>query len=643
MVCAIVLTHLVLPVLEHTPFILGLAAVILSSRTGGRKAGFLAVAAGLVGFVLFPPFSADSGRPGPFLGFGIVSCAFTWFVARRYEIEAELRLSESRLTEDIANRKAAEDVVRLSERRLQTIIDAEPACVKVTSPDGLLLDMNRAGLEIVGARDLADIVGRPVVDLVHPDDRAAFLEMHRAASGGSHRTGEFRIVGMGGEEHWMHSHLVPFDASPNASDQRRGVLSVTSDVTERKHLEEQLRQSQKMEAVGRLAGGVAHDFNNLLMVMSGAADLGLERLAEGHPTRAELVQITDAAQRGASLTRQLLVFSRRQVIEPRLLDVNAVIGNVRDMLQRLVGEDVRIVQVTDSAPASVLADGGQLEQILMNLAANARDAMPRGGTLTIRTARVSVGDGHERSSPSVPPGTYVSLTVSDTGVGMDASIKAHLFEPFFTTKPTGEGTGLGLAAVYGIVQQSDGHIVVSSEPGQGTTVTMLLPFVEDTSVPDLPVFKPVRLPGGTETILVVEDESMVRDLVVRILQRNGYEVIGAGSLKEALTEIQSRQAGIDLLLTDVVMPVDSGPKVAERLRKYFPDLPVLYMSGYTDAALGVYGVLNPGISLLQKPFSSAQLLTNVREMLDAHARRDDGRASLPDLRASGTPTPPVSS
>jgi nitrogen-specific signal transduction histidine kinase/FixJ family two-component response regulator len=421
------------------------------------------------------------------------------------------------------------------------------------------------------------------------------------------------------------------------------VLSVTSDVTERKRLEEQLRQSQKMEAVGRLAGGVAHDFNNLLMVMSGAADLALEALPEGHPTRAELVEITDAAQRGASLTRQLLVFSRRQVIEPRFLDVNAVIGNVRGMLQRLVGEDVHIVQITDAAPASVLADGGQLEQILMNLAANARDAMPRGGTLTIKTARVTISDGDERPSPGVPPGTYVEFTVSDTGVGMDADVKAHLFEPFFTTKPTGEGTGLGLAAVYGIVQQSGGHIVVSSEPGRGTTVTILLPFAEDTSIPDAPAFEPVRLRGGTETILVVEDESAVRELVARILQRSGYDVIAAGCLKEALSQIQSRHAGIDLLLTDVVMPGDSGPKVAERLRKHFPDLPVLYMSGYTDAALGKYGVLNPGTSLLQKPFSSAQLLANVREMLDANARRDDDRASPPDVRASSTPAPPVSS
>jgi hypothetical protein len=269
--------------------------------------------------------------------------------------------------------------------------------------------------------------------------------------------------------------------------------------------------------------------------------------------------------------------------------------------------------------------------------------MPRGGTLTIKTARVTISDGDERPSPGVPPGTYVEFTVSDTGVGMDADVKAHLFEPFFTTKPTGEGTGLGLAAVYGIVQQSGGHIVVSSEPGRGTTVTILLPFAEDTSIPDAPAFEPVRLRGGTETILVVEDESAVRELVARILQRSGYDVIAAGCLKEALSQIQSRHAGIDLLLTDVVMPGDSGPKVAERLRKHFPDLPVLYMSGYTDAALGKYGVLNPGTSLLQKPFSSAQLLANVREMLDANARRDDDRASPPDVRASSTPAPPVSS
>ena len=724
--CAVALTHVFWRYLHHTPFLLGFCGVVLSSRAGGRGAGFLAVVLGVIGYSSFPPPLPDAGSGRFLLGFVVISAAFSWLVARRYEVEAALRSSEARLTEaqevarlgtwqwdgannelwwsdelyrifgvdpasfqlsypaflqlvhpddrsliervvhqgvqertsydvehriirpdgavrvinshgravvgndgqvirivgaaqDITERKASEEIVRRSERRLQTIFDAEPACVKLVSPDGILLDMNRAGLEIVGAQDKSQIVGKRVIDLVHPADRTTFLEMHQAASGGLPRRCEFRIVGLNDVEHWVDSHLVPFEMPTNQQETLRTVLSVTSDITERKHLEEQLRQAQKMEAIGRLAGGVAHDFNNLLMVIGGSAELAIETLPATHPIKDELRQICDAARRGASLTRQLLVFSRRQVIEPRLLDLNGALRDVNSMLKRLVGEDVQVITNLATRLTAVRADAGQLEQLVMNLAVNARDAMPRGGTLTIGTAHVQVSANDESVSQDISPGEYVKLTVTDTGIGMDANVKSHLFEPFFSTKPKGEGTGLGLATVYGIVRQSGGHIAVSSEPGQGTTVTVLLPSAEQAPAVESEIaeYEPSR--GGSETVLVVEDETAVRELVAKILERHGYAVVSASSPKEAVAQIRSQHAGIDLLLTDVVMPVDSGPILAERLRRTFPSIPVLYMSGYTETALGAYGVLEPEIALLHKPFSSNELLSKIREILDTRS------------------------
>jgi nitrogen-specific signal transduction histidine kinase/ActR/RegA family two-component response regulator len=389
-------------------------------------------------------------------------------------------------------------------------------------------------------------------------------------------------------------------------------------VTERKELEEQLRQAQKMEAVGRLAGGVAHDFNNVLMVIGGSAEMAMDELPEGDAMRAELQVICDAAASGASLTRQLLLFSRRQAVEPRLIELNAVVRSVEKMLHRLVGEDIRVTVVLEPRATPVLADVGHIEQILMNLAVNARDAMPRGGTLSICTALVEPEDeARERGQGSAPP-ARVSLTVSDTGTGMDAEVKSHLFEPFFTTKSTGEGTGLGLATVYGIVQQSGGHIEVASEPNQGTTVKILLPLADRALAVASALSEEQLSQRGSETVLVVEDEAPVRDLVSKILRRHGYTVVSAGSLREALAGIWSRQAAIDLLLTDVVMPSDSGPQLAKTLCRQCPGMAVLFISGHGDAALRSYGVPESGITLLHKPFSSHALLVKVREALDSH-------------------------
>ena len=337
----------------------------------------------------------------------------------------------------------------LSESRLRAIINAEPACVKLVSREGQLLDMNPAGLAMIGASNLAQVIGRPIVTLVHPEDRSRFLEVHHSAFSGVPATCEYRILGLSGEERWVESHSVPFDISTGV----RAVLSVTSDSTERKHLEEQLRQSQKMDAVGRLAGGIAHDFNNLLTVIGGYTDTALAEMPSDSPTAALLREVRRAAESAASLTRRLLMFSRRQIVRLSPLDLNAVVADVEQLLKRTLGEDIEIVTSLPPGVRPIQGDPTQLQQVLMNLAVNARDAMPRGGILTIDTANISHGKALRSSSAR----NFVELRISDTGCGMNEATKAHIFEPFFTTKEVGHGAGLGLATVYAIVQGMAEH------------------------------------------------------------------------------------------------------------------------------------------------------------------------------------------
>src|SRR5688572_27219933 len=341
----------------------------------------------------------------------------------------------------------------LSESRLRAIINAEPACVKLVSNAGLLLDMNPAGLAMIGATDLAQVAGQPITSLVHPDDLTRFLDIHRRALGGVPASGEYRIFGLDGGERWVESHSVPFDISTG----QRAVLSVTSDITERKGLEEQLRQSQKMEAVGRLAGGIAHDFNNLLTVIGGYTETALAELPGDAPASALLREVRRAAESAASLTRRLLMFSRRQIVRLSPLDLNAVVSDVQQLLKRTLGEDIEIIASLPAGVHPIQGDATQLQQVLMNLAVNARDAMPRGGTLRIETTTVAP-DKPARSGSG--PAGLVELRVSDTGCGMNDATKAHIFEPFFTTKELGRGAGLGLATVYAIVQGMGGTIHV---------------------------------------------------------------------------------------------------------------------------------------------------------------------------------------
>ena len=406
-------------------------------------------------------------------------------------------------------------------------------------------------------------------------------------------------------KNWYDVHVYP----------RPGGIAVLFRVTtEQRHLEEQLRLSHRLESVGRLAGGVAHDFNNLLMIISGYNDLLISKLPEGDSRRDSCEHIQRASERAADLTRQLLAFSRRQMLQPRLLDLNQVINGLEKMLRRLIGEDVKLALALDPQIHKVKADPGQIEQVLLNLALNARDAMPSGGHLTLETSNAEFDAEYARLHPGAKPGSYAMLAVSDTGKGMNEEARSHLFEPFYTTKEVGQGTGLGLSVVYGIVKQSGGNIYVYSEREHGTVFKIYLPKVEaDTAAGARKIER--QDTRGNETVLLVEDEEGVRELISSVLSMRGYNVIQATDGKDAL-RVAGATEGIDLLVTDVVMPEMGGGELAKRMRERFPDLRVLYISGYTSGTIVHHGVSNPGTAFLQKPFSPQVLIAKVRDVLE---------------------------
>lgn len=853
MACALVLTHAFWTFFQHTPFILAFAAATLSSRVGGRWAGFLAIFIGVLGYWWFPPPVPPGGFSRLLLAFILVSGAFSWIVARRYEIEGALRSSESRLAEaqhvahigswewnavdnsevwseelyrihgyepnslrptlqtfmqllhpddvervsayiqkakadhqpfecdfriirpdgvvrtlhthsrvvldengrqtrmvgtaqDITDRKAAEEIVQRSERRLQTIIDAEPACVKLVTADGLLLEMNRAGLEMLGVDKFTDVVGQPVINCVHPEDRSRYLEVHRAAVNGSPGRLEFRTIGSRGQERWLDSYAVAFETSGDAGAVQPAVLSVSSDiservraqqalhdaeermrfaleasrlgvwetnfktgvsywsetcallhglerntlsksippfidcvhsedrqavlhtldealrerrtveleyrtvwpdgtehrisstahffcdeagipvrgagvsidVTEQRSLEAQLRQSHKMEAIGLLAGGIAHDFNNVLTAIGGFTELVHRTLPPNDPRRADLLEVAKATTRAEALTRHLLAVSRRQILEPTVLDINEMVADVQQLLRRTIPEDIDLQLDLSPLLEHVRADRSQIEQVVLNLVINAGDAMPNGGRLRITTRTVDVDDSWTRRDQPMPAGRYIRLTVSDTGTGMTQETQRRIFEPFFTTKERGKGSGLGLATVYGIVKQSEGFIWVFSDVGRGTTFEIYLPVVHDTAETRVPVAPAVELGGGTQTILLAEDDGAVRRLARNVLTEQGYMVLDARDGDEALALARRYGNVIHLLITDVVMPGLSGRDLATRIAGERPGVRVLYTSGYTENVM-IRSGFQDGLMLLPKPFMPADLLRKVREALDTAA------------------------
>ena len=649
----------------------------------------------------------------------------------------------SMIARDVSERWRAAEAVRLSREYLKTVVDNEPECLKTMTPDGIITEMNPAGLEMLGAVRSDQVVGKPITDFIHSDDHAEMAAAQRLAAKGERARVSYRIVTLAGRTRSVESIITSlpqpsgsdqillsltrdvteqqlaaeslrhseeryrtlFDGNPQAIwvfdsetlrflavndaacqrygysrpeflgmtlpdirpaedlarihelmsvtgdqalgpvvvrhrtkegrivlvevtshpiqfDGRRAELVLAVDVTDRNRLEEQLRQSQKMEALGRLAGGVAHDFNNLLGVITGYSEMVLRAIGQAAPVARRLEEVVKAAARAAELTQQLLAFSRKQVLEPKVLDLDESVKEAAKMLRRLIGENIQLVTIAPPRVGRVKADPGQVLQIILNLSVNARDAMPRGGRLTIETANAEIGASPRPIHPDAKPGRYVLLAVSDTGEGMDAATRSRIFEPFFTTKEAGHGTGLGLATVYGIVRQSKGHIEVYTEPGRGSTFKVYLPRVDEdpefaTAVEHQPPL------GGTETILLVEDDPALRAMTLELLEDAGYRVVAADAGDKAIDVASRLEEPIDLLVTDVVMPRMTGPELARRVGEQRRRIRVLFMSGYTEGAILPSSDLPHDSAFVSKPFTRDALLGKIRELLDAGGRSDD--------------------
>jgi PAS domain S-box-containing protein len=540
------------------------------------------------------------------------------------EIPLELSFGEFRkngrhlftgIARDITERKRFEEALRREKEYTEHIISAAPTLIVGIAPDGTTTFINQAITRVTGY-DPEEIVGQNWWRTYYPgeeyrqveqffkefEERDAVInyEMTLTTKSGDKRTVSWNSVNRSDE-----------------SGEIIEIIGIGADVTERRELEDQLRQSQKLEAIGQLAGGVAHDFNNMLTIIIGYSDLLLRGLGQNEPMRLKVEEIKKAGERASSLTRQLLAFSRKQVLQPKVLQLNSVVTGVDKMLRRLIGEDIELLTVLATELGSIEADPGQIEQVIMNLVVNARDAMPQGGKLTIETKNVYLDESYAKNHIAVTPGAYVMLAVSDTGTGMDEKTKAHIFEPFFTTKEIGKGTGLGLSTVYGIVKQSGGDIWVYSEMGEGTTFKIYLPQVDGVVESDEARHVPAGLLRGHETVLLAEDEEQVRQTTRTILEMDGYRVLEASGGSEALAIFKQHEGRIDLAITDVIMPQMSGQELAQSLKALCPDIKVLYVSGYTDDAIVRHGLLDEEIAFIQKPFTPEALSRKVREVLDA--------------------------
>jgi PAS domain S-box-containing protein len=522
-------------------------------------------------------------------------------------------------------RVAAEEALRRSEENFRSLVENAPYGIYKTNVDtGRFVSVNPAMVKMLGCGSEAEVLALDVATQVYRDPGARFRLLPELE-----RQEHFNDL----ELEWKRKDGKPLLLRSSgrllqSGSGERFFEAIAEDVTERRSLEAQLQQAQKMEAVGRLAGGIAHDFNNLLTVIRGYAELMLEE-PDRENVRRHAQNIMKASDRTAALTRQLLAFSRKQVLWPQVLDLNAVVGETKKMLPPLIGEDVLVIVIPGPKLGQVKADPGQLEQVLMNLAINARDAMPRGGKLVLETANVECDEGYCALHHGARPGSYVMLAVSDNGCGMDPETQAHIFEPFFTTKPKDKGTGLGLATVYGIVKQSGGHIFVYSEPGVGTTFKVYLPRVEEKAAGTPPPPRFEEQAAVTETVLVVEDEEGVRHLTHTFLEQRGYRVLEARNGAEALQVAAGHTGPIHLLVTDIVMPGMRGRELAEKLSSARPGMKVLYVSGYTDGSIVENGELGPGSAFLEKPFSSDALARKVRQVLGG-AGPDAARPAGPE-------------
>ena len=509
----------------------------------------------------------------------------------------------------------ARSMARLSasEQRYRTLLERANDYIAILTPDGIVREVNRRWLQLTGLSQDA-LVGRHIRDFApagkESDNERTYAETAQGTSG---RTPSIELVGPDGSIVLMEFSNANVDVGGE-----RLVFTIGRDVTEQRQLEDQLRQAQKLEAVGQLAGGVAHDFNNVLTAILGFAELQLADMLPDDPRRLDLLEIRKAGERAAGLTRQLLAFSRKQILRPLVLDINTVVVGMEPMLRRLIFENINLVFGPMSETGLIRIDPTQLEQILVNLAINAADAMPMGGKLTIDTANITLDEHYQQRNLPVAPGDYVMLGVTDTGIGMNETVRQRIFEPFFTTKGVGKGTGLGLATVYGIVKQSGGDIWVSSEPGRGATFKIFLPRVTSGTPATIEhASVAVAMPRGTETILLVEDDPGVRLLARVSLERAGYRVVQAESPKDGMRVFEELRTPVDLLVSDVIMPDSEGPPLIDRIRIIQPNLRVLYMSGYADEAIVHHGVLLAGTPFLQKPFTPLALARKVREVLDA--------------------------
>jgi len=497
--------------------------------------------------------------------------------------------------------------------KFEQVIELSPNGLLLANADGTILLSNSALVHLLGARQAEELLGESLLRFITPDSYDACLMCLRQAVAAPVNTQRLEITMMRLDGTLFAAEI---DAGHLVWDEGKLAQIVVRDITQRKQLEARLFQAQKMESIGRLAGGVAHDFNNLLTVISGYAGLALDTLPANMAERDDLLAIQRASQSAANLTRQLLAFARKQMIAPRILDLNELILDMDQLLQRLIGENIQLTTLPGSDLGMVKADPGQIEQVVINLVLNARDAMPNGGKLTIKTVNSTVDAVSARQRPGMTAGAYVLLMISDTGVGMDAATHAHIFEPFFTTKAVGLGTGLGLATCYGIVKQHGGSIWASSRLGHGTRFSIYLPQVMGTAqaLPERVV--EAVLPQGNEMILLVEDESAVRQFVARILRSLGYTVLEAAHGEQAITMAQQGMPAIDLLLTDLVMPKLGGLALAEQLVVFYPAIALLFISGYTEHDIANSSQL-PQAAMLQKPFSALMLARCVRDALDA--------------------------